>query len=1245
MSSFPYDKSSFLNDLFLGWIFKIINYYRRLHPSSTDPILLPSNIDIQPFIAKLNENWSSEQSSSSPSFLKAMMKTIYVDYIKAVLLIILTQTIVLLLSLLVNYLVIYVGDPAESVYKGALLVAGFGVFLVCAGSFRTNSGLRTTILIGKIKATIAILVSEKILRLQSNLISEKNTRGKIINSISSDLELLELAFFTVFFWCIPFSLMVAMLIISHTFGNVGLIGIGISAMHIPIVICVGGIMTNYRKKSNQLGDERVKLTENLIEGIKIMKLYGWELPYLDSIFQKRKAEINQQTIVANLNGILQLLGMGGVPLIVYASMTIQIALDGILYPSRVFLLATIYFSLHMTIVYLTTMGINVIFMFINIMKRTGELLLLPEATVNNDTMLKANPISLSDVKLSWKNKKKPSNCISDSVQNTSQSCTKFSLSKLTFKISSGEVLMVVGPVGSGKTSLLLGIIGEISLRSGSLDVCGSVAYTSEDPWLISGSIRDNILMGREFIEDVYYYTLKCCALTKDLELLVAGDETIIGDRGITLSGGQRTRVSLARAIYSQADIFVLDDPLSAVDAEVANSIMQECIKGQLNGKTVVLATHQLQFLSQADKILVLNQGEKVFYGDYKKMKKSKKVGDLLGQIHFGKKNIENGQDERIVENGEHCEKMVIEEDINNNSARFQTYIEYLKYGFKSNILVMIVLLIMCFSQFVFLLVFYWASQWSQQFDQSSAYYTRIMGILVAVCYASACVRIFIIINLLLISNKNLHNKALKSIAMAPSLYFDENPTGRIISRFTKDIGIIDGPLQYYMYETSSVTIGVIGFVVVTLYVSLYNFIVLPFWVIWLVIVLKYVGPLIMRFRKVEQDSKNPMLITLNSILNGLPVIRSLGIQKKFKEEIYTNAVNNYRAYMTLHILQRFSMLYFDYGTGMLIILNVIIIIASKGDIDITLSAYSLSCSAGLSAFITIWSKNITELGSSMSSAERLMDLYTIPNEGVLETQNKFIITQGKIEFENVYMKYKQKLPYALAGLSFTIFPGSKVGIIGRTGAGKSSILQVLFRLVNPEKGMVYLDGFDYMEMGLHDLRRQMSVIPQSSMLFAASIKENIDPFNLYSDDEILKALSQVNLVNILSRHEKGIHTEIRGDEISFSAGEKQLLCLARVILRKNKIIVMDEATANVDNETDRIMQGVIAEEFKETTLLMIAHRIRTVIKSDFIMVIENGSCKEYGSPIDLYYKEASLFQEIVTSTGKEESKFLIQQIT
>ena len=280
----------------------------------------------------------------------------------------------------------------------------------------------------------------------------------------------------------------------------------------------------------------------------------------------------------------------------------------------------------------------------------------------------------------------------------------------------------------------------------------------------------------------------------------------------------------------------------------------------------------------------------------------------------------------------------------------------------------------------------------------------------------------------------------------------------------------------------------------------------------------------------------------------------------------------------------------------------------------------------------------------MSSAQRLLEYSDLTIEGELTSKEKFQITLGKIHFQNVFMRYRPNLPYSLSGLSFKIQPGHKVGIIGRTGAGKSSVLQVLFRLINPESGNIYLDGYDYMKMGLHELRNQMSVIPQSAVLFAASIRDNLDPFHMHDDEKILKTLDEVHLKDIVLDHDDGLNADVGGNGISLSAGQKQLLCLARAILRENKIIMMDEATANVDNETDRLIQETVKHKFHGCTLLVIAHRIRTIIKSDRIIVIDSGICKEYGTPIELYSQENSLFKNMIHHTGPEESQHLISKI-
>ena len=724
----------------------------------------------------------------------------------------------------------------------------------------------------------------------------------------------------------------------------------------------------------------------------------------------------------------------------------------------------------------------------------------------------------------------------------------------------------------------------------------------------------------------------------------SGDETLVGDKGITLSGGQKSRISLARAVYSDCDIVLLDDPLSAVDAEVANHIFHECIKTLLQGKTVILATHQIQFLSQADKILVLEGGSALFYGSYEKLQEREDIKQMLGDVAFNK-GEQHVAKNKIEEKEEKNEKISIEEEeITNSDVKFSTYIRYFKYGFGSMFIILLVFCVMGISQVFLQYTIFWVRNWSNSRNQDSNYYIKGMGILILLTYVFFGFRVFFYVNLFLKSNAKLHNEALKSIALAPSVFFDKNPTGRIINRFSKDVGVVDGPLQFYLYESVSSTLIILGPIVVSIIILPYNLIVLPLWLLILYSLIRYVSPIIIKLRKIELVSRGPLLSTVNSGLNGLPVIRCLKLQRKFKKDIKKFVEYNYRAYVTFQTLMRFNQCYADLGTTLIVVLNVCIIIGTKGQIDAGLAAFSMSTTSGMLGLSSIWVKFVLELGTNMASAQRLLEYSDIdPESGYILSEN-FELKRGEIKFENVFMRYRPTFPYSLQGLTFSIQPGHKVGIIGRTGAGKSSILQVLFRLVNPEKGTVYLDGVDYMKIGLQNLRKQLSVIPQTPVLFTASIRDNLDPFKLSTDEELIQALEEVQLKDIILEYENGLYTEVRGDGITLSAGQKQLLCLARVVIRKNKIIMMDEATANVDNETDRIIQETIKNKFETSTLLVIAHRIRTIIQSDKIIVVDAGKCKEYGSPSELYNIEDSLFRNMIYHTGPEESQHLVNCI-
>jgi ATP-binding cassette subfamily C (CFTR/MRP) protein 4 len=896
--------------------------------------------------------------------------------------------------------------------------------------------------------------------------------------------------------------------------------------------------------------------------------------------------------------------------------------------------------------YLNSTALATLYVFFGVVDRIGDILSLKEF---NNVISEAPPnmsLMMMDASISWREEEKAVDLDNSSrALKRSKSVYKECLVDLTLACSPGELIILAGPVGSGKSSLLMSVLGEMNVSNGVIKKFGSVAFASEEPWIVPGTIRENILMEREVNEELYVNTINSCCLIKDFEGMKDADRTMVGDKGFTLSGGQRARISLARAVYSQADIYLLDDPLSAVDPEVASNIFNQCIKGQLKGKTVILATHQVQFLSKANKIAVLDSGSLLFFGKYKQLQKREDIKEILGDFAFSKMQKEERKENEEVKSQEVTEKtQIVGEEAADSPVTLRTYWRFLKMGFGTTLNMILFLLLFIISQVIFQSINFWVSIWANADDQSSSYYISGMGILVAVTYFLYGLRTSLLQRALIRSTEELHNSGLKGVTLTSSLFFDLNPTGRIINRFSKDIGVIDGPLQLYLYESIANTFLVLAYVIVTILIVPLNLTFVPVWVVMIVLLFRTVSATIVKLRRLELVARGPLLSTVGSVMNGLPTIRCLNLHQKFLKDIKKHTALHFRAYITFHSFLRFLQFYADLASTFVICLNIIVIISLKGNIDPALAAFSLSSSSALSGLSALWIKNLVEMSSSMSSAQRVFDYSDIAKEGEFNSHEKLQITEGKVKFDNVFMRYRPTLPYSLTGLSFTVKPGEKVGIIGRTGAGKSSILQVMFRLISPESGTIYLDGIDYLTFGLHDLRRQMSVIPQSATLFAASIRDNLDPFKSHSDEEIVKVLEEVQLKNQVFEFGEGLDVEVRGEGLNLSAGQKQLLCLARAILRKNKIIMMDEATANVDNETDRIIQNTVKNRFNGCTLMIIAHRIRTIIESDKILVVDRGFCKEFGSPLNLLQEEDSLFKQMIISTGPEESRYLFEKV-
>ena len=493
------------------------------------------------------------------------------------------------------------------------------------------------------------------------------------------------------------------------------------------------------------------------------------------------------------------------------------------------------------------------------------------------------------------------------------------------------------------------------------------------------------------------------------------------------------------------------------------------------------------------------------------------------------------------------------------------------------------------------------------------------------------------------SNSKVHNNALEGLVKTDAKYFDVNPTGIVINRFCKDAGSIDNFLidnvNFLSYNGLVIIFAImLAFIILPLMIIAFPVLVLLYFLIF-----QYTFKNYLEAKHVETILKGRIISTYNSILSGSATIRALKLENKFLSELNEKNSDYYDAYYVLTSLLFFIQVYSELVFVLYIATNMGLIIVFRDDLDIYLASFSLSLAFTTYNATSFAIQNTLTLFSLFQSVQRLLDYSELPAEGDYELNKDFRITTGKVEFRKVYMRYRADCKLSLRNLSFTVVGGQKLGIVGRTGAGKSSILQVLFRLVNPELGTVFIDEVDYMTIGLHDLRKQISVIPQSTVLFTSSIRDNLDPFHECSDERILEVLNQVKLKAIVLETKDGLDTCLGYDSLNFSSGQKQLLGLARILIRQNKIVVLDEATSGVDNETDAIIQELLGKVYFDSVLIVIAHRLRSVVGSDVVIVMDEGTCKEIGNPKELIDKDDSLFRSIVENTGDKESKFLIKE--
>ncbi|KAM9396344.1 ATP-binding cassette sub-family C member 4-like isoform 1-T1 [Salvelinus alpinus] len=1127
----------------------------------------------------------------------------------------------------------------------------------------------------KMRVAMCHMIYKKALCLSSAAMG-KTTTGQIVNLLSNDVNKFdEVTIFLHFLWVGPLQAAAVLGLLWVEIGPSCLAGMAVLVILMPTQTMFGRLFSKFRNKTAALTDNRIRTMNEVVSGIRIIKMYAWEKPFSALVNEVRRKEISKIMSSSYLRGLNMASFFAASKIIVFITFTVYVLLGNTISASRVFVTVSLYSAVRLTVTLFFPSAVEKLAETRISVRRIKTFLLLDEIVKSNHGFLQEE-------------KQEPSVEIQDLICYWDKSQDAPSLQNLSLTVKSEQLVAVIGPVGAGKSSLLSAILGELPHDKGVLKVKGQLTYASQQPWVFPGTIRSNILFGKELHPQKYEKVLRACALKRDMELLPDGDLTLIGDRGATLSGGQKARVNLARAVYQDADIYLLDDPLSAVDAEVGRHLFEQCICGILKNKPRILVTHQLQYLQAADQILVLKEGHMVARGTYSELQRSGvDFTSLLKREEEGPQApgaetesrsprsrtlsqnsvVSHTSSIRSVKDG--TEQLpaepvqtVVEESRSEGTIGVSLYVKYLKAG--ANILVLIgVVLLQFLAQAAYILQDWWLAYWAGEQEKLNVngtvtvqngvnvteelnldFYLGIYAGLTGATLIFGFARSLIMFNVLVKAAQSLHNRMFNSILRTPVRFFDINPIGRVLNRFSKDIGQLDAALPWTFVDFIQIFLQIIGVIAVA--ASVIPWILIP--LVPLVIVFLFLRRYFLQtsrdVKRLESTTRSPVFSHLSSSLQGLWTIRAFRAEERFQ--------NTFDAYQDLHseswflflVTSRWFAVRLDGMCAVFVTITAFGCLLLRDQVEAGSVGLALSYAVTLMGMFQWGVRQSAEVENMMTSVERVVEYTELESEAPWETQKRpppEWPSQGLITFDRVSFSYSSDGPVVLKDMKAMFRPKEKVGIVGRTGAGKSSLVSALFRLAEPE-GRIYIDGVLTSEIGLHDLRQKMSIIPQDPVLFTGTMRKNLDPFSQHTDEDLWNALQEVQLKSAVEELPNKMETVLAESGSNFSVGQRQLVCLARAVLRKNRILIIDEATANVDPRTDELIQKTIRDKFRECTVLTIAHRLNTIIDSDRILVLDAGQIHAYDEPYTLLQNHDGIFFKMVQQTGRQEAVALLQ---
>ncbi|XP_077634918.1 ATP-binding cassette sub-family C member 2 isoform X1 [Crocuta crocuta] len=1210
--------------------------------------------------------------------VKTLFKTFYVIFLKAFVLKLVHDLFMFLNPQLLKLIISFANNRDTYVWTGYLYSVLFFVVALIQSLCLQNYFLLCFILGVNVRSTIMASVYKKALTL-SNQGRKQYTIGETVNLMSVDAQkLMDVTIFIHLLWSNVLQITLSIYFLWAELGPSVLAGVGVMVLLIPINGILATKSRAIQVKNMKNKDERLKTMNEILSGIKILKYFAWEPSFKKQVHELRKKELKNLLTLGQMQSLMMFL-LYLTPVLVSVitfSVYTLVNSNNILDAEKAFTSITLFNILRFPL--------GMLPMVISSMLQASV------STERLEKYLGGDDLDTSAIRRDHNFDK--------AVQFSEASFTwdremEATIRDVNLDIMPGQLVAVVGTVGSGKSSLMSAMLGEMENVHGHITIKGTIAYVPQQSWIQNGTIKDNILFGSELDEKRYQQVLEACALLPDLKVLPGGDLVEIGEKGINLSGGQKQRISLARATYQNSDIYVLDDPLSAVDAHVGKHIFNKVLgpNGLLKDKTRLLITHSIHFLPQVDEIVVLGNGTILEKGPYSTllankgvfakilktftkqtgpegeatvnedseeeddhglmpsmeeipeevasltMKRENSLHRTLSRSSRSssrhRKSLKNSlktqnvntlkEEEELVKG----QKLIKKESVQTGKVKLAIYLKYLQaMGW---CLIFFIIGAYVTNSVAYIGSNLWLSAWTNdsktyngtnypasQRDLRVGVYGALgvaqgVSVLLAnLCSAYASTH----------ASSILHQQLLNNILQAPMSFFDTTPTGRIVNRFAGDISMVDDTLPMSLRSWILCFLGIIStLVMICTATPIFVIVIIPLGIIYTSVQMFYVATS-RQLKRLDSVTRSPIYSHFSETVSGLSIIRAFEHQQRFLKHNEVGIDTNQKCVFSWIVSNRWLAIRLELVGNLIVFFASLMMVIYRATLSGDTVGFVLSNALNITQTLNWLVRMTSEIETNIVAVERINEYIKVENEAPWVTDKRpppGWPSKGEIRFNNYQVRYRPELDLVLNGITCDIRSTEKIGVVGRTGAGKSSLTNALFRILEAAGGQIIIDGVNIASIGLHDLREKLTIIPQDPILFSGSLRMNLDPFNNHSDEEIWKALELAHLKSFVAGLQLGLSHQVTEAGDNLSIGQRQLLCLARALLRKSKILIMDEATAAVDIETDHLIQMTIQKEFSHCTTITIAHRLHTVMDSDRIMVLDKGKIVEYGTPDEL----------------------------